>query len=1093
MPDGPETEASARLCSLEAYLLHLGGDSELALEKLANRIDPDAIRRRLVILLDTGRLQDAADLLRGRALHVAWCDVAVRALIRAGDVAQALDVIEWAGRNADRVAAHRCAVLFAMESLNLMFSQRVASQAESGLSDEERQTCERVISVLSPILAFTGSRIENELECRATEAAFIAHQHLRNQGEVDRLGNVLATRRPIPIVLAEAVFRDRVAAPVGLLDRLRAEYPDDVGAQIWAIAIEGMTPQGAGEAFIRAKTLAPQISAAEDQDRLATVIIDIAQRITNPRNRQEAERLGESLLHDERYRRFLQADQSLKCGALGAAGVVLDELRDEKDPVWLQLQGSRLLQEGRGIEAAEHLLRAGKQMDEPDTLKKAASVAFENGALDMALSALESLVELRPKEAMAYRYIAGIRVEQADFAGAAEQFRRLAEQGELDDTDRYNWARCLARAGNTGESRQVIEEFADPATIPLPACLLRADILSIEESPAAAFESLRQVRQRFWQEPGFLQTWITLGFKSSNEAEGHEALVQLQVLQAEGRARGAFLKAVSIDEIAAHIEDRAEKHREAHREMVRGRLSWLVVDTAFGEPPYWGWRLRTQELRWLADEPVERARFTTYATNGFRVGTRQDLGWLERIECPPRGTSVVADLSALISLHRLGLLGAAADYFGRVLIPAAYLQNLLEEAGRLLPHQSSRLQAANTIWEAISTGRVSVTDDPSVQRLSEYERIGEESPPMRLRDVLDVLHQTGRLPDARYRDLLRRAHQPATGGPRAGHTLVVELETLRTLTDAGVLGDVVQAFQVGITSDDRAQLQGEIAAFEAQANVRRWHADLWRTVRADSRFVQAIDSPVSERESEEPGPLARIPLVGVLLARDREVPLLADDRCCQMIAINERPLDETAAFGTDALLDALIAEGVIDAETAADAYLQLMAWRYRFIIVPPEVLVALAARYSDHPPGQALRDVAAYVHDSMRDAGLFGGPERTDPPVSMAQKLFMHWTSTISEFLALLWRDPDWPEDRLKATTSWAVVELYPSVPRNSELGRRGMDGMWNRHVLSHFLIAVGRGSDAARANAGVRALASELALSEDEYLRILTGVVDEA
>jgi hypothetical protein len=743
--------------------------------------------------------------------------------------------------------------------------------------------------------------------------------------------------------------------------------------------------------------------------------------------------------------------------------------------------------------AAEQLLSLGRQLGDPDILKKIAFSGDDQESTGIILSAVERLIDLLRSDSTARREIAIVCMHKNDFHGAAEQFRRLAEKGELEDTDRYNWALCLARAGDTGGSRRVLEELANPATIPLPACLLRADILTIEESPAAAFESLRQVRQRFWQEPGFLQAWMTLGFKSSNEPEGHEALVQLQTLQAEGRARGGFLKAVSIDEIAAHIEDRAEKHREARREMVHGRMSWLVVDTAFGEPPYWGWRLRTQELRWLADEPVERARFTTYATNGFRVGTRQDLAWLERIECPPRGTSVVADLSALISLHRLGLLGVAADYFGRVLIPAAYLQNLLEEAGRLLPHQSSRLQAANTIWEALGTGRVSVTDDPSVERLSEYERIGEGSPPMRLRDVLDVLHQAGRLPDSRYRGLLRRAHQPATGGLRAGRALVVEIETLRTLTDADVLGDVVQAFQVGITSDDRAQLQGEIAAFEAQANVRRWHADLWKTVRADSRFVQAIDSPVSERESEEPGPLARIPLVGVLLARDRAVPLLADDRCCQMIAINERPLDETAAFGTDALLDALFADGAIAADTAADAYLHLMAWRYRFIVVPAEVLVALAARYADHPPGQELREVAAYVHDSMRDAGLFGGPERTDPPVSMAQKLFMHWTSTISEFLALLWRDPDWPEDRLKAVTSWAVAELYPSVPRNSELGRWGIDGLWNRHVLSHFLIAVGRGSDASRANAGVRALASALALSEDEYLRILTGVVDEA
>ena len=91
--------------------------------------------------------------------------------------------------------------------------------------------------------------------------------------------------------------------------------------------------------------------------------------------------------------------------------------------------------------------------------------------------------------------------------------------------------------------------------------------------------------------------------------------------------------------------------------MLQGRLPWLFVDVALGNVPYWAWYVRTQELPWFSEHPLETARYTLYATNGYSVRHPGQPGAkLAELQCVPKGRTVVADLSALITLHRLGLL-----------------------------------------------------------------------------------------------------------------------------------------------------------------------------------------------------------------------------------------------------------------------------------------------------------------------------------------------------------------------------------------------------------------------------------------------------
>jgi len=68
------------------------------------------------------------------------------------------------------------------------------------------------------------------------------------------------------------------------------------------------------------------------------------------------------------------------------------------------------------------------------------------------------------------------------------------------------------------------------------------------------------------------------------------------------------------------------------------------------------------------------------------------------------------------------------------------------------------------------------------------------------------------------------------------------------------------------------------------------------------------------------------------IAQDQDVPLLADERACQAMTLNERQGATHAAFGSDAVVPALSKSGMLDVSGAAEAMLTLMRWRYRFVV-----------------------------------------------------------------------------------------------------------------------------------------------------------------
>jgi len=171
-----------------------------------------------------------------------------------------------------------------------------------------------------------------------------------------------------------------------------------------------------------------------------------------------------------------------------------------------------------------------------------------------------------------------------------------------------------------------------------------------------------------------------------------------------------------------------------------------------------------------------------------------------------------------------------------------------------------------------------------------------------------------------------------------------------------------------------------------------------------------------------------------------------------------------------------------------------MKWRYRFILPRPEMIHHIATRYGGVAPGRELVHVAQYLHDCMRDPGLFGGLEPSIPPTSMAMKLYMTWTSRIGEFLALVWTDNSITESRSIALTKWAARTMFPGVPIaiREDLQSR-IAGQVRELSVVNALLRAGSVKPHPRVASSLRMLSKMLGISERRYEQLVVEVTAHA
>ncbi len=1106
-------ENCLRLLSFEAKLLAIDGKESEAIALLGRAIDHHSVTTHLLIQIDANAFDAAATFVRELSPSEKWCDHAVFVFARSNAMEDAERTLTWAIDHGDPLIEQRCRVAFARGVL-MRINEIHEETAFSILSTTpvEHVAIEAAFSKVHPIVDVCTLRgdVETGLEADGVSLAYTCCRLLPGRlDEAREYIQLLRAARPVNLEFARAVFRDDVAAPDDLIDCIRSDYPNDFEALDLTVALGVRNGCSPTEVLDQVEAMEHLAQTQEQRDKLGRSIIQ-ACTASSVELHARANAMAERIVGNEhRAYQLLKAHEHLLNSDFESCEQILDG-QAEEDHLAGQFRAQLLLKQGQRGEAAETLLAIGQRMSEPDILKEAARLAFDADPrrIDIVVQALEDALVLQPRDLVANHNLAFAYVDLHVFAKAAECLARLRELEPRKVEHALNHAKCLELSNRPGEALPIYDDVCSREGVPLRAHLMRSSLLSDLGKPSQGFQALLRIRDTHWEDYGFVLHYIETAYKANEDRLAFEGFEQLWKLRESGRAPADVLQPRPLEDFAKFRHAERERLNFLHDQVLVGKLPWLFVERLLGTVPYLGWRARTQPSAWVFDDPRNRVSLSIYATNGYGVLLAKDGGkTLERIECPEKSTPIVADLSALITLHRLGLLAEAIEFFGSVKIPASYLSEVLQHSGRLQPHQLSQKTSLERIRVAIEQKLVHVVTDVSdALFVNEY---ADDEPTYRLQDILQTLETAGRLTAEQMKLAGRAAKKLArrdAGGKLmslADH-LVVDLATLKTIVEEDIFDPLCNAFdRVSVLASDQERGTAELQSFETAAETQGWHDDLWSTLTNDDRVDHSTpiirlaesddaadpsDSDDGDTDEDEATGQDRITAIdATLLAQQENLPLLADDRICQNMAFVANGRDATAAFGTDILLNDFHEHDVIEKHKAAAAFLRLVEWRYRFIVVPASVLRTLFDQFSAHD----LRRVAIYVHDCMRDPGLFGGQETTDPPMPIAFRFYQDWLKEIATFLANVWIDLSVSEDRAVELTRWATSEFVPTVPKclGANIGRVANFSAFT--VLHHTMGYLSNTEECERANTALTLIASGLGLDDQDFIRVAADAVD--
>lgn len=1088
----------ARTEALEAFIASIEQNVEAGLAKTGDLNEPGRLRTALGILIQNDRFRDAAALASAHPFDCKWVDLAIYANVALQDLSAARSLLAAAIDQCEDSVILRCRIAFAESAfVKVLGANRLVSFAAVELKADQQALLKTVLDVLAPIVQHVRllQRIQDTTQNTAIEYTAHAYAMLGQLSQIGDLLNPLQRTRPIPLILAQLALARVFEAPNNITGRLRGEHPEGFGAHFLAALLDREIfdrRQESLESLIRLK----KGVVDEGSDAVAALceaLFQTSSGIDPEAATRARDAVTELLGSPNDFELLFDAVTLLQQDKPDAALLLLESTRRQNDSAWWQLVAKANEALNNSETAMAALKRACDLLPHPEMLSQFAKLNIQREQYSEAAKALELARQQAPEDVRVLRPLAFTYVNLRRFKEAAVTFQKLTDLQPTDEIYRFNTAICLARSGSPEKALTYLDQPHDPANPNLHFVGVRCEILNSTGRAVDAFRLLEQVKDHFWNNSQFLNLLMSTAYRAGKDEVAQAAFQHLIEMQESGSAERRIFQAMSVDDVVDVFRQHQQQRDTMCTELLHGKVPWLFADALFGVPAVRSWHTRTQDARWISDYVQARAELTIYATNG--VSAMVDPSGrksLQRIHCPPPRTPVVADMSALLTLFRLGLLNDAIAYFGSLILPATYGDLAIKDANRLAPQQVSREDDLKTIHSAVSEERMLLLDDEAVTngRIIRLDEYCDEMPAhvARLSDLRNALKRYQRLNSMELAELDTVCHRPANQSDEWHNSgkITVDLETLRTLARFSWFERLLTSTRLYLTRRDFETAAEEL---KDRGRTRKEFAEcqeFWRTIELHSAFVE-YRSCESIREFHKTKPDGFVPPVyfdSALLAAEFSIPLLADDRVCQNVALQRSPSNRFAAFGSDRWLAAL-AEEKESWETVASQMLMLFRWRYRFLIPEPQLMKVLADRSRANLPGPELREVAMYVQESLRDPGLFCGMEKTDPPISMALRLFMEMKESCITFLGLLWADQAYGDEQLEAVTRWSMRNLLPMIPRGmlySPIGRR-LGVFAPRAVLVAAMFAFVTIQPLERANRGLRLIADELGMTDDEFI----------
>lgn len=1102
----------ARIAWLRAFEASISRNVEAGLFELGALDDPVRICAALQLLVQNDRFQDASDLACSHPPHCRWIDLAIYAHVALRDIRSAKELLDFARDSCDSGwVSDRCRIAVADAAFGEVLRDLTDAGlvARSGLTDEDRSLLEFVLESLNPLVAPVrlSGRVNGAVQRLAVEFATNAYGLLGQLSQITDLVRPMTKCRPVPLLLAQLTIQRICEPPKGLSGRLRVEHPNSFTGGLLAAILDreiyGRHRESL-DSLIGLQQLASD-RGKEAIDQLCQGLFETASAMDVAALARAQNAVDNLLGESNRYRLYFDAVALLMQDRPDSALAELNDHSRDHDAVWWQIAAkAHELNEDLG-KASQCWDRACQLMPHPDMLNRFAGMSMQQHRFEDAVRALKTAVIQLPEDPRILEQLAIAHTRLRQFSEAGSIFEKLSRLHPGVTRYPINLALCQVHSGDPSSALASLEIAAVSSQPDLQLIGLRTEILKSLNRAKEAFTDLQRLKNDFWRDGRFLVLYMDTAYRAGEDEAAHSAFQQLMMMQHSGQLSEPLFHPMSLDDFKRMGTERLRQRDSLFSEVVRGKLPWLVAESLLGAVAEQAWHKRTQRLRWLPDDVPSRGEWNIYATNGFSVQKDPNgRPTVMSIGIPHPDEPVVADMSAILTMHRLGRLTLAANYFGKLILPASFGEIPFRDAQKLTPHQPSREQELRSVHDLIQRRLITVVNDDDVAQgtpfVDEYCAEGEGHH-FALADVAHLLRATQRLTSDELDEFSRVCHR-AMQSDRAlpdDQRIVIAMTTLRTLARYKWLGRVLPSVEWCVARTDFDVEIRELQEYEIQRSIFSSHQDMWEEINQlravgkleyrDSASCRRDFVDDADDDHVEPPPF----LDAMLLAHDLGCRLLADDRMCQAAVLNQRPEISDAAFGTDRLLVGLEDKGVLGTDEVCADLIQMMRWRYRFLLPEWRHLKSAALRSRDNLPGPELREIAAYVQESMRDPGLFCGPEKADLPIPVAFKYFMAWKEVCVQFLGSLWEDPAIVSPQLEAVTRWCIESLLPAVPRGmlySPVGRRLGDFTPKAFMLT-AMIRFAAVQPVQRASDALRLMASHLGMTEEEFYEAAAKAAD--
>lgn len=1114
----PSQDNSDRLICVEAKLRSIEINDDSALALLGESSSPRVIATRLQILLSAGRTSEAVSIIDTLTVDKLWCEEAVFAFANDGSLQRSLDILKWIDSNCEEVQKLTARVALARGALT-----RLVERTEATLSVLSMGECD--IDVAKSVLAELSGTIDkirekggpkSEIEAEVVALAYNAARLLGDENYRDII-TLLKDYAPANIDYAVAMLRGDANLEDEFPTRLRNENPGWFHAHQLSILLEEQLGANAQKMMKLASGLVPLAKSIESREKLGRLLVQIA-TTSRLSVHDEAETQVRNLLGDDhpfirliQTHRYQAYDQEAFKKAVG-------ELSDEDEPLAIQFKIQVHLNEKRYVEASDLLITLGRQLAEPSFLLHAAFLCLRRKPrrLGTALEALRMAVMLIPRDVQANRMLADLYYDLQDAEKAAKHYGVLYEIEPNETEYLFNQALCLKQANLPDKALACLSAVLTESNCNLEAHIIRAEIVSDMGNPKKAFKELHRVRERFWEDPRYVTAYINTAHASGEDKCAHEGFQKFWSMRCEGVVPVDVIQPKTLEDLIAFCEQAREKRNFLLDQNRFGKLPWLFVERLMNNVPYWAWRIRTQPMRWIFDDGRNRASFTVYSTNSFAVVTQNNNKSLLAIKAVSSRSPTVVDQTALMTLDRLGILDAAIKYFSKVLLPPSYMIRALQDRGKLLPHQLSQKEQLERIQILVVNAQIKVVADHEWSAVVTVSEHGEATGrPYVLSDLFDSLHRLGAI-SSRELEIASNVAHKARSSPtelrelQPTDCLHIPILTLQTIVGQGLEDRLIKCFAgICLSDGDVDEMQRKLAAFTSMEETRKWHQELWEKLREDNRVdtsTTLINTPeehsitdeldleldenhrLFEGEQDEQASLIDkdVSLDAALLAIQENLPLLVDDRVAQNFVLAK--LDRRdASFGSDQLVFLMHSSGILNDEQSAQAILKLFEWRYRFIVCPATLLQVIAKHFAP----RELLNVARYIHDCMRDPGLFGGMETTTSPSVIAVSFHQKWVQELAIFAVQVWFDDTIDENRSESIVKTVVTRMLPTLPETLGVMGARLASYTPTMFFSHIMHSSLSFGDRGKGNRLLQFVSLSLGMDKEELSRVVCKVIN--